>query len=115
MAALDGKAFYLNDVSIHMMKDWFLSSHEYLEAGAFSTRLSNLHCPREYPVVNHQSTILLIGPGNDGPVKVVFDFESPSKMLFSANVEFIEAKANVKQLGLLTQLMQMITKKDPNS
>ena len=60
MSLLDLKAVSVGDVSLHLMKDKWLDTNEYLKPNTFNVHLQELKFPYDYPVVNHPSTIALL-------------------------------------------------------
>jgi len=63
MSLLNSKAVSVGDVSVHLMKDKWLDSTEYLKRNTFNVHLQDLKFPYDYPLVNHPSTLVLIkGP-----------------------------------------------------
>ena len=73
MSALDGKWIKMGDFSVHLLKDKYLDTHEYMDQGSFNANLSAMRFPQDYPVLNHPSTILCI-KGNTQALQAEFEF-----------------------------------------
>lgn len=60
MNLLANKQVSVGDISIHLMKDKWLSPYEY-EPDSFTVgKLDKVTCPLTYPLINHPSTLLLL-------------------------------------------------------
>ena len=64
MSGLDGKQITIGVVSVHLMKDKWLDTHEYVPSNTFNAHLSKLRFPYDYPLISHPSTLMLL-KGNE--------------------------------------------------
>lgn len=60
MCLLAGKQLSIGDISLHLMKDKWLDTHEYPTEAYLAQKLDKLDFPHTYPVLNHPSTIMLL-------------------------------------------------------
>jgi len=103
MSLLDLKAVSVGDVSLHLMKDKWLDTNEYLKPNTFNVHLQELKFPYDYPVFNHPSTIALLKSPQSESLKIDFLFNTEKSLDFAVTVANFEIKTNI------TQLIQLVT------